>query len=134
MKPWDRDFIHPQDDAEFAHNLLMHNCDWHGKLWLERAGDISDYAEYGIYLQDNMFQALGDRGTTLAQVSGQNSIDDFISKGVTITKAIALRAVAAWRQVLTALPASLGYASLSELLKRFARDPVFSRGDKVSVH
>ena len=70
----------------------------------------------------------------MAQVSGQNSIDDFTSKRITIPKAIALRAVAAWRQVLTALPASLGSASLSEFLEKFARDPVFCRGDKASVH
>ena len=51
-----------------------------------------------------------------------------------MTKTIAFRAVSAWRQVLSALPASLGYSSLSEFLKKFTRDPVFSRGDKVSVH
>ena len=104
----------------------MSNCGWHGRLWMERAGDISDYAEHGIYLQDNKFQAFGDRGRTLAQASGQNTIDEFISKGVTMTRTIAFRAVSAWRQVLSALPASLGYSSLSEFLKKFTGDPVCS--------
>ena len=133
MKPWDRDFLNPEDDEAFAQYLLMQNCDWHGKLWLERAGSNSEYAEYGIYLQDEMFQALGDRGTGLAQDPGKNSIDDFISKRVNITKTIAVEAVAVWRQILIALPDVLGYASLSKFLDKFEKKPIFFPGEKVSV-
>ena len=123
MKPWDRDLLNPQDDEAFAHELLMKNCDWQCKLWLDRAGSSSDYAKYGVYLQDKMFQALGDRGTGLApRLPAKKSIDDFISKGVNITKAIAVEAVAAWRQILIDLPDFLGYASPSKFLDKLEKN------------
>ena len=132
-KPWDRDFLNPQKDETFALDLLKKNCDWQCKYWLERAGSSSDYAKYGIDLQDKKFQALRDQRTGVAQASEQNSIDDFISKGVDSTKAIAVKAVAAWRQTLIALPAALKYASLSVFLDKLKKGPIFFVGDKVSV-
>ena len=132
-KPWDRDFLNPQEDETFALDLLKENCDWQCQYWLERAGSSSDYAKYGIDLQDKKFQALRDQRTGVAQALEQNSIDDFISKGVDSTKAIAVKAVAAWRQTLIALPAALKYASLLVFLDKLEKGPIFFVGDKVSV-
>ena len=56
-----------------------------------------------------------------------------ISKGANITKAIAVQAVAAWRQILIALPDVLAYASLSKFLDKFEKKPIFFPGDRVSV-
>ena len=87
------------------------------KLWLEKAGEISDYAEFGIRLRDNSFELLESLNEEFADVRRQNEIELLIRKGVVSAQQITLRAAQQWRLDLEDLPAVLGYSSLSEFFE-----------------
>ena len=133
VKMWDRDFLRDETDEQFVDRFLKSNSCHSAKLWLEKAGDISDYAEYGIRLKDNSFELLGSQQGRHTDSKRKNAVNELVSRGVANTMTTALRAAKQWRTDVEALPASLGHSSLSELMDTLSRGSFFSYGDKVQV-
>ena len=59
MKMWDRDYTEDETDEQFAERLVISNASPSPRLWIEKQGDVSDYAEFGIQLRHDGFDILG---------------------------------------------------------------------------
>ena len=130
LKMWDRDYLSCETDEEFVNRFLHGNSPYTAKLWLEKGGDVSDYAEFGIHLTEDHFDLLGSQRRHSGDMRRRTAVNTLITQGISSTLNTTLRAAKQWREDLETLPEVLELTSLRALMDVLGR---YSCGDTVDV-
>ena len=135
MKMWHRDYTEDETDEQFAERLVISNASPSPRLWIEKQGDVSDYAEFGIQLRHDGFDILGSTWLhSLDSTQKRATIQKIISQGVQSTLETTRKATKHWRKNLEALPALCGLNSVHEIMAKLNEDRDYSIKDVVDVY
>ena len=109
LKLWDRNHLGHESNQDFARRLLQNNSEYSFKLWVDGAGEPSEYEVFGVRrLPDGTFAPLDPSRPPVQYV---------IELGTSRALAAALQATEQWREDLEALPATFSnLPPLSRLL------------------
>lgn len=123
LKIWHRDHLNGESDDAFVERLLRDSRPCSCRLWIDAAGEPSEYEPYGLRVENGEFWST---------VSGAN-LTSHIKLGVAQVRAAALKAVRQWGKDLEALPDAFDLPALPDLLCRLQKpvwpaDALFARG------